>query len=293
MRWAEIAVEATGDSLDAVANILIEEGCGGAAAVGSSSCVLGKGVRVLGYLPVDDTLEERLNSVRERIGQLGELGLELASDKVRVKWVDEEAWQEEWKKFFKPVRIGRIVVKPSWEDYDAGPEDVIVELDPGMAFGTGYHESTRLCLLALQDCIAEGDVLLDVGTGSGILAIAGVKLGAERAVGLDVESLAVEVAQANVKSAGLSDRIQVRKADSPRAFDGTADVITANIVANVIVGMAEDLCAKLRPGGKLITSGIINERASEVAEKLEAAGARTVEVRQDGEWTALISEKAE
>ena len=292
MRWAEVAVEATGESLDAVANILIEEGCGGAAAVGSSACVLGKTVRVLGYLPVDDTLEDRLNSVRERVGQLRELGLELGSDEVGVKWVEDDEWRDGWKEFFKPVRIGRIVVKPSWEDYRAGPEDVIVELDPGMAFGTGYHPSTRLCLLALQDCIAGGETVLDVGTGSGILAIAGVKLGAAKAVGLEVESSAVETARANVENEDLCDRIEIRQGDSPAVFDGTVEVVVANIVANVILEMANDLCAKVAPGGKLITSGIVNDRASEVAEKLKAAGVRTVEIRQDGEWTALISEKA-
>ena len=292
MRWAEVAVEATEESLDAVANILIEEGCGGTAAVGSSACSSGKGVRVLGYLPVDDRLEDRLNNVRERVGLLGELGLELGSDEVGVKWVEDDEWRDEWKKFFKPVRVGKIVVKPPWDDYSANPGEIIIELDPGMAFGTGYHPSTRLCLQALQDCIKGGETVLDVGTGSGILAIASVKLGASKAVGLDVDSAAVEVAQTNVENERLCDTIEIRQSDSPRAFDGAAEVVVANIVANVIIEMAEDLCAKLKPGAKLITSGIVNERANEVAEKLEGAGARTVEIRQDGEWTALISERA-
>lgn len=287
MRWVEIEIKATDASADAVTNVLIEEGCGGTAYNRPSDLI----TNVLGYLPVDDRLESRLENIRERIKHLPDFGLELASDEISIKWVQDDEWATAWKQFFKPMSIGRIVIKPSWEIYEERPNDLVVEIDPGMAFGTGNHPTTKLCLLALQDYISGGETMLDMGTGSAILAIAGVKLGASNAVGLDIDPVAVEAAQENVKRSGMEDLIKIELADSPNAFDGNADIVTANIIANVIIAMADDLSAKVKPGGKLIASGIIQERAEEVQNRLERAGLRLLEDRREGEWTALIMER--
>ena len=335
MKWVEIAVEATEASVDAVSNILIEEGCGGTVigpvpasanayatcypsrypyleggrlqvgipgGIGSSSgegCFgedsLPKhpspGSRVAGYLPVDDRLEARLLSIRERVRLLPGYGLALESDEVTVTPVAEEEWATAWRKHFKPVRVGRIVVKPTWEEIEARPGDVIVEIDPGIAFGTGYHPTTQLCLLALQDIIKGGEIVLDVGTGSGVLAIAAARLGADSVVGLDADSVAVEVAEENVRHAGLTEKITIRQSDSPAAFEGRADVVLANIIAKTLVDMAEALAEKVRPGGKLVASGIVTERADEVRSAFEAVGLRVDEERADGEWIALVCER--
>ncbi len=288
MRWAEITIEATEASADAATNIMIEEGCGGTASREQADTV-----SVTGYLPVDDRLEGKLTSIRERVRLLPELGLVLISPELSIKWVEDDDWATAWKKYFKPIRFGRIVVKPSWEEFEPGPDDVIVEIDPGMAFGTGNHPTTALCLMLLQELVTGGEIVLDVGTGSGILAIAAAKLGASHVTGLDYDPVAVEAAIRNVEMSGLSDRIDIREADNPSAFDGKAELVIANIIPNVIIGMASDLAAKVKPGGKLVTSGIVIERADEVRTALEQQSLIFKDQRVDGDWVALVHEKAD
>ncbi len=282
-----MTVAATASSADAVTGIMIDEGCGGTAVHGSSASVSDE-VSVIGYLPVDDRLEARLSRISERIRRLPELGLDLVSDELVLKWVEDSDWADGWKQFFKPLHVGKIVVKPSWEDYQAQPGELIVQIDPGMAFGTGNHDTTQLCLEALQELIRGGETVLDVGTGSGILAIAAAKLGAGRVVGLDIDSVAVEVAINNVADEGLNDILTIKRADSPEVFDGTADVVVANIIASVIIGMARELREKTRVGGVLVVSGIILERAQEVIERLEQVGMRLMSTMQRGEWAAIL-----
>ncbi|OFX14187.1 MAG: ribosomal protein L11 methyltransferase [Armatimonadetes bacterium RBG_16_58_9] len=291
MRWVEVSIDATGESRDAASNILIEEGCGGTAELDSSASNFGTSKRVSGYLPVNDTLESRLANIRSRVRELPAFGLRLASDELVVKWVQDEDWADGWKKFFKCVRVGRVVVRPSWEEFVPRPGDVVVGLDPGMAFGTGHHETTQMCLMALQERLRGGETVLDVGTGSGILSLAAARLGAARVVGSDVDPVAVEAARANVASEHLEGRIQILQADSPFVFDGEADIVVANIIADVIIAMAEELRSKVKMGGKLITSGVIEKRRQEVIWALEAAGLRTVEIKRDCEWVAIVSER--
>lgn len=291
MRWVEIAIQATEASVDAVSNVLIEEGCGGAVIGSVPGAPTYDANRVAGYLPVDDRLETRLDNIRERVSALPALGLPLVSDEITIVWVEDEEWATAWKKHFKPVRVGRIIVKPTWEEFSANPGDIIVEVDPGMAFGTGYHPTTQLCLLALQDYVKGGEIVLDMGTGSGLLAIAAKRLGAEAVTALDVDSVAVEVAEENIRQAGLESSITIGRADSPLAFEGIADLIVANIIPKVLVDMAEELAAKVRPGGICIGSGIVLERKDEVANAFAAVGLKTIEERVDGDWVALICER--
>lgn len=181
------------------------------------------------------------------------------------------------------------MVKPSWEDYAPRLHDIVVEIDPGMAFGTGNHETTALCLLALQTIIKAGSAVLDVGSGSGILAIAAAKLGASKVVGIDVDPIAVDAARRNVEMNGLVGAVDIMHGDSPLVFEGDADLVLANIVPDVIIPMAEALYTKVRPGGALVTSGIVRERAEEVKGKLESLGLVTQEERSRGDWVAIIS----
>ncbi|MCL4500152.1 MAG: 50S ribosomal protein L11 methyltransferase [Chloroflexi bacterium] len=300
MRWAEITIRATDASADAVTNILTGEGCGGTSVsrlIDSTSpeawdpelawASTGK-ADVLAYLPVDDRLEGRLENIRTRVRELPELGLPLASDEITLRWAQEEEWADAWKKFFKPIRLSRIVIKPSWEEFEPEEGDVVIDIDPGMAFGTGNHPTTQLCIQAIQDYIKGGEVVLDMGTGSGILAIAASKLGAARVVGFDIDPVAVEAADANVMRLELDDVIDVARADSPRAFEGQADIVIANIIPKVIIEMAPDLAAKVAPGGKLVASGIVQERAEEVLAALEETGLTLLQDRRDGEWVALV-----
>lgn len=292
MKWIEIAIESSEAAVDAVANILVEEGCGGAAIGPVPPATDHCANRVAGYLPVDDRLEARLINIRERVRLLPSYGLPLESDEITITPVADEEWATAWKKHFKPVRIGQIVVKPTWEEFDAEPDDVIVDIDPGMAFGTGYHPTTKLCLLVIQDIIKGGETVLDVGTGSGVLAIAAARLGAKSVVGLDIDSVAVEVAQENVRQAGLSDQIKIYQADSPTVFDSKADIVFANIIAKVLVEMAEALASKVKVGGTVIASGIVTQRADQVRDAFKAVGLNIVKEHTDGEWVALVCERA-
>jgi len=288
MRWVEITIEATDAAVDAVTGIMMNEGCGGTAITQVVDTPSQNQTDVIGYLPVDDRLEGRLQNIREHIHELPGFGLELRSDEIGIKWVADEDWATAWKQHFHPIRMGRIVIKPSWEDFEPDPGDIVIDIDPGMAFGTGYHPTTKLCILALQNYIKCGETVLDMGTGSAILAMAAAKLGAAKVVGLDIDSVAVEVAKQNVAHAGLGDIIEIDRADSPRAFDGQADIVVANIIAKVIIEMASDLVAKVKPDGILIASGIVRERAPDVCSALESAGFEFVEQRTEAEWVALV-----
>lgn len=284
MRWAEIRVETDETSEDAVANILIEEGCAGTVSISAN------GTRsVSGYLPVDDLIESRLEAVRERIRLLPELGVGLPSTELQINWVEDRDWEESYRAFFKPTRVGRIVVSPSWENPDLQEGDIVVWIDPGMAFGTGYHETTRLCLTALQNIIRGGETVLDVGTGTGILAIASARLGAGYVVGIDIDPVAVQVACENVVRNDLTQKVAVLAGDSPRVFSGVADVVVANIVPDVIISMSEDLAAKLKPDGVLITSGIVRERLEDVRKALESVEMEVDEVLEENGWVAIVS----
>ena len=291
MRWVELSIQATSASIDAVTNILVEAGCNGAVISQTASTATNISTKVTAYLPVDDRLEDRLITVRNRVRLLPSFGLELVSDEVVVKWLDDQHWETAWKKHFKPIRVGRVVIKPTWEDFESGSDDVVVEIDPGMAFGTGYHPTTQLCLLALQDLVKTGDTICDVGTGSAVLAIASALLGAERVVGVDNDTVAVGVAQENVKHAELTNVVNIIRADSPLAFGAKADLVVANIIARVLIDIAGELAAIMKPGGLLVACGIVTERLKEVRQAFESAGIKYVEERVDGDWVALIGRR--
>ena len=214
--------------------------------------------------------------------------------------VAEEDWAESWKEHFHVERYGeRIVVVPSWRQYAPAAGDVVIALDPGMAFGTGQHETTRMCLEALERAVRPGMCVLDVGCGSGILSIAAAKLGAREVLAVDVDPNCVRVTEENARANGV-DRIvraatgsageQWPFASAPR---GAFDVVVANIIARVIIELAQPLIDALAPGGRIIASGIIGEREGEVADAMAAAGARVVSSRAMGDWRCIDAVRAE
>lgn len=216
--------------------------------------------------------------------------------------VCDEDWKDRWKEYFKPMAITEtIVVKPSWEDYEARPGEKVMEIDPGMAFGTGSHETTRLCLRLLEKYVplireaketGETVSLLDVGCGSGILAMGSALLGCERVLGIEIDPDAVEVARENVARNSLEQVIGVEQGDLTEGVDFAADILVANLMADLVIRLAADCAAQLKPGGLFISSGILLEKRDEVEKAIREAGFTVVEVAEEGEWCAIAARRA-
>ena len=214
-------------------------------------------------------------------GKYGRLELEM-------KDVDEEDWSNAWKKYYHPVQVGEhLVVCPSWEAYDRKLDEVVLTLNPGMAFGTGTHETTRLCMELLEKYITPQDTVLDVGCGSGILAITAALLGANKIIGCDIDEVAVKVAGENAALNGVQDRIAFHQGDLTSQVEGSFQIICANIVADVIIRLSEDAGRYLAKDGIFITSGIIDTREQDVLNALEQNGFQVIERRTSGGWVAL------
>lgn len=204
--------------------------------------------------------------------------------------VRQEDWETAWKKYYFPTKVGsRLVVCPSWEQYTPSGDELVLVMDPGMAFGTGTHETTQLCLRLLEECVTPGARLLDVGTGSGILSVAALLLGAGSAHGVDIDEVAVRVARENAQANGVQDRASFFAGDLTEQASGKYDIITANIVADVILRLLPDAVHFLHDQGVFIASGIIDTREQEVRDALEQSGLHVVGCLRAGGWVALAA----
>lgn len=249
----------------------------------------GKFALVKGYFSDEDNIDEIVTYVKEKIQEIRDLGIDVGEGKVESEVMYEEDWANNWKKYYKPTRIGdRIVVKPIWEEYEPKENDLVLELDPGMAFGTGEHETTRMCIQALEKLIEKDSIVFDVGCGSGILAIAAAKLGAKKAIGVDLDPVAVESAIENVKFNNL-DNIEILEGNLIDVIDGKADIVVANIIAEVICILTQDVSRVIKQGGYFVTSGIIHDRVDMVVEKLNECGFEVEKINKDGEWNCIIA----
>jgi ribosomal protein L11 methyltransferase len=249
----------------------------------------GKAAVVKGYFSEDDDLEKLTKYVEEKIKDLRDMGIDPGEGKVFAQVVREEDWANNWKKYYKPTKIGEnIVIKPIWENYDVKAGEIIVELDPGMAFGTGTHETTRMCVLALEKYITPDTTVFDIGTGSGILAIAAAKMQAKKVIGVDLDPVAVDSARENIAYNKLGN-IEILEGNLMDVVEGKADIVVANIIAEIICILVEDVKKFLIEGGYFISSGIIKERKEMVIEKLEANGFKVIEENTEGEWVCIVA----
>ena len=242
-------------------------------------------VKVSLFVPEDKSFIEYKEYLETRIADLG------IDASISFEGVSEDDWAESWKQYYKPIPLGRVTVVPAWEKYEAKEGEILVRMDPGMAFGTGTHETTRLVMRIMQDELCGGERVLDVGTGSGILSICASKLGAASCNAYDIDPVAVKVARENAKDDGC-DNITVGVSDLLAGVDlsgGKYNFCVANIVADIIIRMMPDISDYLEVGAPLILSGIIAPRADEVREAVRAAGFEIVREEQENDWLAIMA----
>jgi ribosomal protein L11 methyltransferase len=306
MQWLELTVRTHPEAVESVSELLSRYAPGGVAieepieliGEGQDYRVLtGQSVLVRAYVPMDGAEDEKRQRVAEGLWHFKSLGAHFVGD-LETRVLNEEDWANAWKDYYHVTHIGRhLVIRPSWREYTPQEGEAVIELDPGMAFGTGQHPTTRLCLEQLETYLQPGMRVLDVGTGSGILALAAAKLGAARVDGIDNSSVAVESAIANAAINSLSDIISVTSgtldAETATRLAGQYDLVLANILAHIIGGMAPQLAQVMAPGAVLIASGIIEARLSEAETPLVAAGLRTLDYAMIDDWIALIMRKPE
>lgn len=296
--WLELSAEVERAAVEEVSDlfarygyqggVVLEEATRPAADGVSLEPVPGGPVWVRTYLPAGPDAEGTVAQLRETLALLGRLA---RIGPLQVRVVDERSWAEAWKAGLGPIHIGRrLVVVPSWQRYRARRWEVCLRIDPGMAFGTGLHQTTRLCLVALEELLRPGARVLDLGTGSGILAIAAARLGSSWVLALDTDPVAVAAAVRNVRRNRVADRVQVREGTLEPGV-GPFALILANLLAHTLVELADRLVAALAPGGHLIGSGILREQGEMVETAWREAGLEVVERRAEDEWLALVARR--
>ena len=311
MRWARISVVTTHEGADLIANILMELGAAGTE-IDDPSLVneyIDAGlwdytdlpraedtetVTVRAYLPEDARLESSLLALAERIAALRHAGAALGAGTISHSFVADEDWAETWKAYIHTEKIGeRIVIRPTWEEYTPSANEIVIELDPGAAFGTGAHATTAMCLRWLEHLVSPGMRVYDVGCGSGILAVAAAKLGAGEVIAMDYDPVAVSVAEENIRQNNVHNVVAC-ESDLLSACEGAApaELITANIIADVIIRLFAQLDRHLAPGGTLLASGIIDDRIADVEHAAAEHGFTVLDMTCEKEWAAMIIRRA-
>lgn len=313
MKWSELSILTTNEAVEPVSNILHEAGASGVVIEDSED--LGKeradefgeiwaldpddfpkeGVVVKAYLPVNSFLGETVEAIKLAVTNLVTYDINIGANIVTISEVNEEEWATAWKKYYHPVKISqRFTIVPTWETYEpVSSDELIIELDPGMAFGTGTHPTTVMSLQALEKTVKPGERVIDVGTGSGVLAIGAALLGASEVHALDLDEIAVHAAKINVKLNKVQDRVNVVKGNLLDTIEAPGDVVVANILAEIIMSFTDDAFQVVKPGGIYITSGIISAKKNDVKDALEASGFVVEDVMMMEDWVTIISKKPE
>lgn len=311
MKWSEFSIHTSNEAVDAISNILHEAGASGVVIEDSLELEKvreqefgeiyaldpvdfpTKGVIIKAYLPLNSFLGETVEEIKLAINNLASFDIDLGENKVSTCEVDEQDWSTSWKEYYHPVKISnRFTIVPTWEDYQPVESDeLIIELDPGMAFGTGTHPTTVMSLQALEKHVNDTVNVIDVGTGSGVLAIGAALLGAKHVHALDLDEVAVRSAIENVELNHVSNQIDVVQGDLLDTVKEPAEVVVANILAEIILTFVEDAYTIVKPGGIYITSGIIEGRKEDVKQALIEAGFEIDEVMMMEDWVTIVSRK--
>lgn len=309
MKWIEVQIKTTTEAEEAVANILYELGVGGLA-IEDPNDVLAfakneedwdyidpnllkqdfEGVIIKGYFPESEDLIDKIELIKQNVEKIPQYNLDKGLGEVTTTEVYEKDWAESWKKYYKPKKIGeKIVVKPTWEKYKESSGEIIVELDPGMAFGTGTHETTTMCIRALEKYVKPESTIFDIGCGSGILSIAAAKLGGKKVIGVDLDELPVKVSKENVQLNKVSDVVEIRRGNLLDVVDEKADIIVSNIIAEIIVDLTSDITPYLKGDSIFISSGIIIEKIDMVVDALSKEGFKVLEISKMNGWACIVS----
>jgi ribosomal protein L11 methyltransferase len=311
MKWTEISIHTTHEAIEAISNILHEAGAGGVVIEDPFDLIKEhdtsygeiyqlnpddypeEGVIIKAYFPVNSFLGETIEEIKQAINNLMLYDIDLGKNSITISEVNEEEWATAWKKYYNPVKVSeKFTIVPTWETYEpVSSDELIIELDPGMAFGTGTHPTTVMCIQALEKTVKKGDTVIDVGTGSGILSIAAAMLGAKEVRALDLDPIAVDSAKLNVKLNKVQHIVTVSQNNLLDRIEGSADIIVANILAEIILRFIDDAYRLLNSGGLFITSGIIQTKKQEVKEGLIRAGFTIEETLTMEDWVAFIARK--
>lgn len=295
--WVELSVDTPPEFVEPLTQVFTEHGEGGVAielpaghSPDEGECApVAERMTVKTYIPHDARLEGRYARIDTAVRLVAHVG---DISELRVRVIEEEEWQEAWKEHFHVLRVGkRTVIVPTWRTYEPHHADVVISIDPGMAFGTGHHPTTRMCLELLEQCVEPGDRVLDLGCGSGILSIAAAKLGASEVLGLEIDPIASRVAASNIRGNGVQDRVRADESTlpHPHALAGGYDLLVANVSSKVIIDLAEHIVGVVRDGGTLIFSGVLDKQRTDVVERMAKLGVRFEDMRTDADWVALVA----
>lgn len=308
--WIEVTIKTTTEAVEPITNILYEQGAGGAVIEDPKDFLFQKkneldwdyveeevfkkneedNVLIKTYVSEEKNVMEFVEIIKQKVLGLKDFGIDIGEGSVSLDQVNEADWANAWKAYYKPTKVGqRVVVKPTWEDYIMQEGDLIIELDPGMAFGTGTHETTSMCIRELEKYVNKDSKVFDIGCGSGILAIAAAKLGAKEVIAVDLDEVAVKVAKENVIENKVEENVSVMHGNLTDVIKDKADVIVANIIADIIKILAKDVQNFMKEDAIFISSGIILDKVEEVKESLIENGFEIVEVQKLGEWSAIVS----
>lgn len=309
MQWIEVNVQVTHEAVEVVADILTAVGTSGVAIEDPQLinnlrnsgtwelCDIPEQenteiVTVSAYYADDEKLQDRLKQIENELAAVEERIGSFRFGNIRFRSLSEKDWANEWKQYFHVTHVGEsLVIKPSWEEYTPKEGEHVIKIDPGMAFGTGTHHTTNMCMARLEKVLTPNAEVFDVGTGSGILAIAAALLGAKSVKAVDIDAVAVRVARENIADNGLEDKIEVKEGDLLRGTEGQADVIIANIIADIIIMLLKDIPGKLKDDGIFLASGIINDRRADVETAAAEVGMKVDHVDEKGGWVVMQMSK--
>lgn len=310
MKWCEVSIQTSHEATEIIAEIFRDLGAGGVVIedpeLVNDYITSGKWdytdipiatetevVTEKAYLVVNGELEGRLQTFKQEIKALGERGVNIAPAIITTAELQDEDWSDTWKQYFHTEKPGdRVVIKPTWEEYEAKEDEVVIELDPGAAFGTGTHATTSMCIKELETLVKPDDVVFDIGTGSGILSIISAKLGARDIQAVDYDDSVLKIVEENLEQNHVENIVSVAQSDLMQNVHGKANLVIANIIADIIIRLFPQLDEHLEPNGTLLTSGIIEDRIDDVISAGQENGFAVVKRKENKGWACITFKRA-